>query len=166
MALEPDHTPEHHGTPLVTTVQETAWKARIEPYTESPTAELEAGVIGCLYCGNTTFRRSRVRFHDIGELLMLRYPMRCMRCNQRQHGYFLTAAFAVQPRSQSGRVARGNETWKAWTESEMNGQSLQRPMTTSIGTRATKLQPPPSKRSNAQRGQDHQDRRDDDRQIW
>ena len=162
---EPQHPAEQSGVPLVTTVEEHAWKAHIEPYAAAPTMSVEAGVIGCSFCTNSTFRRSRVRFHDLRELLLLRYPMRCMRCNQRQYGYFLTAAMALPPRSQGVRVARGKETWKAWTESEMNGQSLQRPMTTSLGTRATKLQPPPS-RATVTRPHSSHEWRDDDRQIW
>ena len=166
---EPQQFTDETGAPLVTTVEENAWKAHIEPYSAAPTMDVAPGVIGCLFCANTKFRRSRVRIHDLRELLLLRYPMRCMRCNQRQYGYFLTAGMALPPRSQGARLAHGKETWKAWTESEMNGHSLQRPMTTSIGTRATKLQPPPSiasRPTNAARPHSGQAWRDDDRQIW
>lgn len=166
---DPQYPAEHDPEPLVTTVEQHPWKAQIEPYPAAPTMNVDDGVIGCVFCTNPTFRRSRVRIHDLRELLLLRYPMRCMRCNQRQYGYLLTAGLALGPRSQSTRVARGKETWKAWTESEMNGHSLQRPMTTSMGTRATKLQPPP-RRTGKTRPQGPQQPaqpwRDDDRQIW
>ncbi|WP_419805352.1 hypothetical protein [Terriglobus sp.] len=162
---EPQPLAPDPNTPMVTTVEESAYKAHIEPYSAAPTMSIADGVIGCAFCTNTKFRRSRVRIHDLRELLLLRYPMRCMRCNQRQYGYFLTAALALPPRSQSARVARGNETWKAWTESERNGHSLQRPMTTSVGTRATKLQKLPS-RAPAAQPSESQGRREDDRHIW
>ena len=161
---EPQQPAEDVAIPLVTTVEEQAWKAHIEPYSAMPTMSVEPGVIGCIFCANTKFRRSRVRIHDLRELMLLRYPLRCMRCNQRQYGYFLTAGMALPPRSQSTRVARGKETWKAWTETEMSGQPLQRPMTTSLGPRATKLQPPPQPKST--RPPASQSWRDDDRQIW
>ena len=171
MAAEPQHPAAPDEQPLVTTVEEHDWKWQIEPYAAVPTMSVDDGVIGCVFCTNPTFRRSRVRIHDIVELLLLRYPMRCMRCNQRQYGYFLTAGMALGPRSQSARVARGKETWKAWTESEMNGHSLQRPMTTSLGTRATKLQSPPRRASPMRPKappppQPSQPWRDDDREIW
>ena len=153
-----------HEAPRVTTVEDREWKAKIEPYGATPTMHLEPGVIGCLFCANTKFRRSRVRFHDLRELLLLRYPMRCMRCNQRQYGYFLTAGLALAPRGHGVRMSRGSDTWKAWTEANVDGpQTSQRPMTTSVGTRATKLErpvrPPASPRS-------EEAWRDEDRQIW
>lgn len=151
-------------TPKVTTVEAREWKAKIEPYSATPTMELEPGVIGCAFCANVKFRRSRVRFHDLRELLLLRYPMRCMRCNQRQYGYFLTAALALSPRSLSARVSRGAETWKAWTEPGETTQASQRPMTTSLGPRATKLQPVNRRPVNSRNPGETW--REGDRQIW
>ena len=165
MPEEQPHS-ERTDVPLVTTVADSSWKARIEPYATKPTMDVAPGVIGCVFCANTKFRRSRVRFHDLRELLMLRYPMRCMRCNQRQYGYYLTAALASAAKSQNSQVARGSDTWKAWTESEMNGQPLQRPMTTSVGTRATKLQPLPGRGAPNRQSTGDQAWRDDDHQIW
>ena len=105
-------------------------------------------------------------FQDFREVLLLRYPLRCMRCNQRQYGYFLTAALSLAPKSPGARVAQGNETWKAWTDSDRNNHPLQRPMTTSMGPRATKLQPPPTRRTNPEKPLSEQGWREDDRQIW
>ena len=132
-----------HREPRVTTVAENAHRASVEPYNTLPVLDIPHGVIACYFCGNTRFRRSRVRFFDMRELLLLRYPLRCMRCNQRQYGSFLVAGLALQPKSHGSRVARGSDTWKAWTEKGQNGADLSRPMTTAVGTRATKLQIPP-----------------------
>lgn len=126
--------------PQVTTVADRAHKASVAPYAAAPVAEVPEGVIACAFCGNTRFRRSRVRLPDLMEVLLLRYPLRCMRCNQRQYGSYLTAGLSLPPKSHGVRVAHGSDTWQAWTEQGVNGQKLPRPMSTAIGTRATKLQ--------------------------
>lgn len=138
-----------------TEVQEDA-----QPYT----APVPGGAIACIFCGHSKFRRSRVLFSDLREMLLLRYPVRCMRCHQRQHGYLLTAALAHASKSPSTNVARGADTWQAWTGDRQDAQPLRRPMTTSIGTRATKLQPLP--RAATPRNRTPPPPRDDDRQIW
>ncbi|GAA3754520.1 hypothetical protein [Terriglobus aquaticus] len=161
--MTPDIDRPLAADPLLPSVQENAGTSYDGGATDSD-QKLPDGVIGCVFCANTKFRRSRVRIHDVGELLLLRYPMRCMRCNQRQYGYFVTAAYALPPRSHNTRVDRGQDTWKAWTESERDRQTMQRPMTTSIGTRATKLQPPP--RPTRKPSQTGQDWKSDHRDIW
>jgi hypothetical protein len=163
--LAPETDRPSAAEPLANPADEHALKNGDAPLSTSD-IELPDGVIGCGFCGNTKFRRSRVRIHDVGELLMLRYPLRCTRCNQRQYSYFVTAAYALPPRSHVARVDRGRDTWKAWTEHEQNSPTLQRPMTTSIGPKATKLHPPPSRtpRSRSHGGKDWLG--DDDRQIW
>jgi hypothetical protein len=40
----------------------------------------------CDACGSTRFRISRFRISDLPRLIVLRYPVRCMRCEQRSHG--------------------------------------------------------------------------------
>lgn len=127
--------------PRVTTTVDAAWKGVIEPYNErSPVLDIPAGVVACQFCGNTRFRRSRVRLGDVVEVFLLRLPLRCMRCNQRQYGSFLTASVATGTKNHEPRQARGHETWQAWTGQEMG--RTHRPMTTAVGTRATKLRAP------------------------
>ena len=163
------------GEPRVTTVEELAQRPLIEPYSGSPVIEVPAGVIACAFCAHTRFRRSRVRIHDLKELMLLRYPVRCMRCNQRQYASYLTAGISLPPKSHGPRLARGGETWKAWTEQGMDGQKLPRPMSTAMGPRATKLQPEvaPRHRPVPQQAATPQTRdvqtqgwRDEDHQIW
>ena len=102
--------------------------------------EIPTGVVACRMCGYTRFRRSRVRPADVLEFLLLRLPLRCMRCNQRQYGSCLTASLALRAKSRGPRLAAGRETWKYWTEQE-TGSRLHRPMSTAMGPKATKLKP-------------------------
>ena len=129
--------------------------------------DIPEGVIACQFCAFTRFRRSRVRLGDLSEFALLRMPVRCMRCNQRQYQSVLTTALAVGPKSHGPRLAKGNDTWKNWTEQEM-GSKMHRPMSTALGPRATKLrapnQGPPPSQGNVP--QDKPAWRDEDRQIW
>ncbi len=70
------------------------WKA-----TDLPERELDrmhSGVpIQCQYCVGQTFRRSRLRSADIRNLLLMRYPVRCIRCAQRQTVSFTVAGISA-----------------------------------------------------------------------
>ena len=64
--------------------------------------ELTAGVeaargipIQCQFCPGQAFRRSRLRSKDIQHILMMRYPVRCLRCSQRQLVSFTVAGISV-----------------------------------------------------------------------
>ena len=43
--------------------------------------------INCNFCGQSQFRPSRFRFSssDLSHVLVLRFPVRCMRCSQRTY---------------------------------------------------------------------------------
>ena len=59
-------------------------------------AEDRAGVaIRCQYCIGQRFRRSRLRGEDIKGLLLMRYPVRCLRCSQRQLVSFTIAGISL-----------------------------------------------------------------------
>jgi hypothetical protein len=45
----------------------------------------------CEDCGSTRFHRSKFRFHDIVELLMFRYPVRCYDCHHRTYDLIFRA---------------------------------------------------------------------------
>lgn len=131
--------PEPEQTQITTA--KNAWpKEMIESSHASAVMDVPDGVIACSFCANTQFRRSRVRTYDLKEILLLRYPLRCTRCNQRQYGSYFTAGISLPPKSLSMRVARDGETWQAWTEQGGDGQKRRRPMSTAIGPKATKLQ--------------------------
>jgi hypothetical protein len=64
--------------------------------------ELEAGAeaargipIQCHFCHGQAFRRSRLRGADFWDILLMRYPVRCLRCNQRQMVSFTIAGISV-----------------------------------------------------------------------
>ena len=154
-----------NADPLAEPAAQTISPKESEAWTPASSRKAPPGVLGCNFCANTKFRRSRVRLPDLAELLMLRYPLRCTRCNQRQYGFFVTAAYALPPKQYDKRIDRGRDTWQAWTESEGDQVTPKRPMTTSIGPRATKLHPP-SSRTPRRRTQEREKFSGDDRQIW
>ena len=49
----------------------------------------------CRYCPAQAFRRSRLRVDDLKHFLMMRYPVRCLRCSQRQPVSFTVAALST-----------------------------------------------------------------------
>ncbi len=125
----------------VTTVEANEHRAQVRPYDATPLIDLHPGTIACSFCGNNRFRRSRLRFHDLKELVLLRFPLRCTRCSQRQYNDFAIAWLSYPPKSHGPRLAQGSETWQSWTEGSFDGPS-QRPLSTAIGTRAQRLTPP------------------------
>ena len=124
----------------VTTVGPADARARVEPYAERPVIKLDKGSLGCESCGNKRFRRSRVRFGDMRELMMNRLPVRCMRCGQRQYHEAPFAFLASSVKTQIVRVSEGTDTWRSWTGTATEDGS--RPMTTVMGTRAQRLTKP------------------------
>ncbi len=57
---------------------------------------MSSGVpLQCQFCVGQRFRRSRLRLGDIPQLLLMRYPVRCARCNQRQTVSFTVAAVSI-----------------------------------------------------------------------
>lgn len=51
--------------------------------------------IQCQFCVGRNFRRSRWRKGDLKQLLLMRYPVRCLRCSQRQWVSFSVAGISV-----------------------------------------------------------------------
>ena len=65
-----------------------------------PAADQEAITVGgipiqCQFCIGRSFRRSRLRSSDLPQLLLMRYPVRCRRCSQRQMVSFTVAGISV-----------------------------------------------------------------------
>ena len=123
----------------VTTVETNDRRHLVQPYTERPVVELAEGVVACPFCGNPRFRRSRLRFADMAEILMLRYPVRCTRCSQRQFTDFNIAMLSYPPKRTGARAAEGSDTWKNWTDPSLPGQPVARPLSTALGPRARNL---------------------------
>src|SRR5215472_1862633 len=59
-------------------------------------AEAARGIpFQCQFCPGQAFRRSRLRSSDFWEILLMRYPVRCLRCSQRQTVSFTVAGISV-----------------------------------------------------------------------
>jgi hypothetical protein len=71
---------------------------------------------GCQFCKSRRFLRSGLRSTDIVSLFLLRYPVRCLRCRQRQSTDFITASLSLAAGSQVyGSASRKPEDWRKWT---------------------------------------------------
>ena len=112
----------------------------------NPTAK--SGLLGglnirCHFCPGTSFRRSRFRAKDLRRLLLFQYPVRCLRCSQRQYVSFTLAGLSIASRVRHQRPPRPDETWMNWTNEEeapRGRKASARPFT---ATQVDKPQPPP-----------------------
>jgi hypothetical protein len=82
--------------------------------------------IQCQFCPCQSFRRSRVRMADIKQMFLMRYPVRCLRCSQRQLVSFTIAGISV-PSHVKQRRARHASQLKHW--SQPSRESLRPPTT-------------------------------------
>jgi hypothetical protein len=62
--------------------------------------------IRCQDCAAHGFRRSRLQSDDMLHLLLMRYPVRCLRCSERQLVSFTVAGLAVPSYVQQRRARR------------------------------------------------------------
>lgn len=122
----------------ITTTEVLERRHLVQPYGRSPVVELRQGVVACPYCGNESFRRSRLRFKDVLELLMFRWPTRCTRCGQRQYLGFVVAFLAFPPKVAAVRVSKGQESWQNWTSADAPVQ-VARPLSTAMEPKARNL---------------------------
>ena len=79
--------------------------------------------IRCHYCVGQSFRRSRLRSSDILSLFLMRYPVRCLRCSQRQMVSFTLAGLSlskhVRPRrKRMSSTAAASETARTYGKTE------------------------------------------------
>lgn len=72
--------------------------------------------IQCKYCSGQSFRRSRLRSEDFWQIVLMRYPVRCLRCSQRQMVSFTVAGISLSSLTKHTRPVRTEDTWKHWTE--------------------------------------------------
>jgi hypothetical protein len=110
------------------------------------TAErIASGVpIHCNFCPGQSFRRSRVRSKDLKHLLLMRYPVRCLRCSQRQLVSFTLAAISV-PSHVKQRKARKESQPKQWSE----------PVSTSLRPQPSPATPEPQPEPHIQPPEQH-----------
>jgi hypothetical protein len=58
----------------------------------------------CHFCGQSKFRASHFRSRDLGQSLLLRFPVRCLNCGQRTY-----ASLSQFRKLRSARKARRRE---------------------------------------------------------
>ncbi|HXB61331.1 MAG TPA: hypothetical protein VNU94_00605 [Acidobacteriaceae bacterium] len=69
----------------------------------------------CQFCKGRRFLRSGLRVSDIGSIFLLHYPVRCLRCRQRQFTDFMTASLSLAAGSPVYSEHKKRENWGAWT---------------------------------------------------
>jgi hypothetical protein len=69
----------------------------------------------CRFCPGHEFRRSRFRPRDVFRLLLLRYPVRCLRCRQRQTVTVFAAARAESSKARIERAPEPTDSWRNFT---------------------------------------------------
>jgi DNA-directed RNA polymerase subunit RPC12/RpoP len=80
-------------------------------------AEARKGVpIQCQYCSGQTFRRSTLRSEDLSEIFLMRYPVRCLRCSQRQMVSFTIASLSLSSSVKPKRRDRTLDASSHWKE--------------------------------------------------
>jgi hypothetical protein len=80
-------------------------------------ALISGGVqIQCQFCPGQRFRRSKVRMADLTQILLMRYPVRCLRCSQRQWVSFTVAGISVPSHVRQRHARNRMSDNKPWVE--------------------------------------------------
>jgi hypothetical protein len=93
-----DHHSSRHRTPYL----------GLDPYHGVP--------IQCQFCSGQSFRRSSLRTDDIPQILLMRYPVRCLRCGQRQMVSYTIASLALSSSERPRRRHRPVDPSKRWID--------------------------------------------------
>jgi hypothetical protein len=80
----------------------------LDPYNGVP--------IQCQFCSGKDFRRSSLRSEDFSEILLMRYPVRCLRCGQRQMVSYTIASLAISSSIKPRRRHRPVDPSKRWID--------------------------------------------------
>jgi hypothetical protein len=72
--------------------------------------------IQCQFCSGQTFRRSTLRGDDFTEILLMRYPVRCLRCGQRQLVSFTVASLSLSSSIKPRRRHRPTDPSARWID--------------------------------------------------
>jgi hypothetical protein len=72
--------------------------------------------IQCQFCSGQNFRRSSLRSDDFTQILLMRYPVRCLRCGQRQMASFTIASLAVSSSFKPRRRHRPVDPSRRWID--------------------------------------------------
>jgi hypothetical protein len=94
-------------------------RRRDHPHTRTPYLGLDPfhGVpIQCQFCSGQNFRRSSLRSDDFSQILLMRYPVRCLRCGQRQMASYTIASLALSSSIKPRRRHRPVDPSKRWID--------------------------------------------------
>jgi hypothetical protein len=80
------------------------------------TGSRDGVAIQCQFCIGQSFRRSSLRLEDLTQLFLMRYPVRCLRCNRRQLVSFTVAGISLSSKTKPRRRRRTTEIPTGWTE--------------------------------------------------
>jgi hypothetical protein len=72
--------------------------------------------IQCQFCSGQSFRRSTLRGDDFTQLLLMRYPVRCLRCGQRQLVSYTVASLSISSSIKPRRRHRPADPSKRWID--------------------------------------------------
>jgi hypothetical protein len=72
--------------------------------------------IQCQFCSGQNFRRSTLRGEDLTQILLMRYPVRCLRCGQRQMVSYTIASLALSSSIKPRRRHRPVDPSKRWID--------------------------------------------------
>src|SRR6202011_304832 len=72
--------------------------------------------IQCQFCSGQAFRRSTLRSDDFTQIFLMRYPVRCLRCSQRQLVSFTIASLSLSSSIKPRRKQRPVDTPTRWID--------------------------------------------------
>jgi hypothetical protein len=72
--------------------------------------------IHCQFCSGQAFRRSTLRSDDFSQIFLMRYPVRCLRCSQRQLVSFTVASLSLSSSVKPRRKHRPVDPSRRWID--------------------------------------------------
>lgn len=72
--------------------------------------------IQCQFCSGQAFRRSSLRGDDFSHIFLMRYPVRCLRCGQRQVVSFTVASLSLSSKVKLRRRHRPIDPNTRWID--------------------------------------------------
>jgi hypothetical protein len=72
--------------------------------------------IQCQFCSGQEFRRSTLRSDDFSQILLMRYPVRCLRCGQRQMVSYTVASLSLSSSVKPRRRHRPVDPSRRWID--------------------------------------------------
>jgi len=90
--------------------------------------------IQCQYCSGQAFRRSSLRSDDFNQIFLMRYPVRCLRCSQRQMVSFTVASLSLSSSVKPRRRHRPIDPSTRWVDFTKHPERLKPPPTESTSS--------------------------------